>query len=124
MWDRSYVILPTRQRPDGCRNRRRMVSLRSNPSQAKKDIETARRNAYTDVARFRPISMRSASLEFRDDRIARRPVRHRGDEGSSNQGRMSMKKMLLLATLLAGWPGLGLAQTMDDLVNSAKNTDN
>ena len=35
-----------------------------------------------------------------------------------------MKKMLLLATLLGGWPGLGLAQTMDDLLNSAKNTDN
>ena len=35
-----------------------------------------------------------------------------------------MKKMLLLATLLASWPAIGLAQTMQELVNDGKNTDN
>jgi alcohol dehydrogenase (cytochrome c) len=34
-----------------------------------------------------------------------------------------MKRMLLLATLVAAWPGLCLAQTMDEIVQ-AKNTDN
>jgi alcohol dehydrogenase (cytochrome c) len=37
---------------------------------------------------------------------------------------MFMKKMLLLATLLGAWPGWGLAQTMEELVNDGKNTDN
>src|SRR5712671_4815597 len=45
-------------------------------------------------------------------------------EESSNQGRMFMKKMLLLATLLGTWPVYGLAQTMEELVNDGKNTDN
>src|SRR6202045_127101 len=45
-------------------------------------------------------------------------------EKSSNQGRVFMKKMLLLATMLAAWPGWGLAQTMEELVNDGKNTDN
>src|SRR5258705_11654800 len=44
-------------------------------------------------------------------------------EASSNQGRMFMKKMLLLATLLGAWPVCGLAQTMEELVNDGKNTD-
>jgi len=35
-----------------------------------------------------------------------------------------MKKMLLLATLLGAWPGCGFAQTMEELVNDGKNTDN
>ena len=35
-----------------------------------------------------------------------------------------MKKMLLLATLLGAWPVCGLAQTMEELVNDGKNTDN
>src|SRR5712672_4555634 len=42
----------------------------------------------------------------------------------STQGRMYMKKMLLLATLLGAWPVCGLAQTMEELVNDGKNTDN
>jgi alcohol dehydrogenase (cytochrome c) len=37
---------------------------------------------------------------------------------------MFMKKMLLLATLLGAWPGCGFAQTMEELVNDGKNTDN
>src|SRR5258708_4307075 len=37
---------------------------------------------------------------------------------------MFMKKMLLLATLLGTWPACGLAQTMEELVNDGKNTDN
>src|SRR5215472_17028861 len=37
---------------------------------------------------------------------------------------MFMKKMLLLTTLLGVWPGLGLAQTMEELLNDGKNTDN
>jgi alcohol dehydrogenase (cytochrome c) len=37
---------------------------------------------------------------------------------------MFMKKMLLLATLLGAWPVCGLAQTMEELVNDGKNTDN
>src|SRR5258708_22878830 len=37
---------------------------------------------------------------------------------------MFMKKMLLLATLLGTWPVYGLAQTMEELVNDGKNTDN
>src|SRR5437660_7670162 len=45
-------------------------------------------------------------------------------EESSTQGRMFMKKMLLLATLLGTWPACGLAQTMEELVNDGKNTDN
>ena len=35
-----------------------------------------------------------------------------------------MKKMLLLATMLGAWPVCGLAQTMEELVNDGKNTDN
>jgi alcohol dehydrogenase (cytochrome c) len=35
-----------------------------------------------------------------------------------------MKKIWLLATLLGLSPGLGLAQTMDELLNDGKNTDN
>src|SRR5437763_1368526 len=39
-------------------------------------------------------------------------------------GRMLMKKIWLLATLLGLSPGLGLAQTMDELLNDGKNADN
>src|SRR5271170_6917495 len=35
-----------------------------------------------------------------------------------------MKKITLLAGVLGLWPALGLAQTMDELVNDGKNTDN
>src|SRR5258708_36506998 len=42
----------------------------------------------------------------------------------STQGRMYMKKMLLLATLLGAWPVCGIAQTMEELINDGKNTDN
>src|ERR1700747_2691358 len=35
-----------------------------------------------------------------------------------------MKKMLLLATFLGAWPGIVLAQTMEELVNDGKNTEN
>ena len=35
-----------------------------------------------------------------------------------------MKNIWLLATLLALWPGLGWAQTTDELVNDGKNTEN
>ena len=35
-----------------------------------------------------------------------------------------MKKLWLLATVLGVWPAFGLAQTMDELVNDGKNTDN
>ena len=35
-----------------------------------------------------------------------------------------MKRIWLLATLLGMWPGLGLAQTTEELVNDGKNTEN
>ena len=35
-----------------------------------------------------------------------------------------MKRLWLLAILLGGWPGPGMAQTTDELVNDGKNTDN
>ena len=35
-----------------------------------------------------------------------------------------MKKIWLLATFLGSWPGLGFAQTMEELVNDGKNTEN
>ena len=35
-----------------------------------------------------------------------------------------MKKLWLLATVLGLWSGLGVAQTMDELINDGKNTDN
>ena len=35
-----------------------------------------------------------------------------------------MNKITLLATVLGLWPALGLAQTMEELVNDGKNTDN
>jgi alcohol dehydrogenase (cytochrome c) len=38
--------------------------------------------------------------------------------------RMTMKRICLLTTLLGMWPGLGLAQTTEELVNDGKNTDN
>src|SRR5579871_2830327 len=40
------------------------------------------------------------------------------------KGRMHMKKMLLLAAMLGTWPGYSLAQTMEELINDGKNTDN
>jgi alcohol dehydrogenase (cytochrome c) len=40
------------------------------------------------------------------------------------QGRTLMKKIWLLTTVLGLWPALGVAQTMDELVNDGKNTDN
>src|SRR5271169_2622253 len=42
----------------------------------------------------------------------------------SNKGRTLMKKVWLLASMLGLWPTLGLAQTMEELVNDGKNTDN
>src|SRR5262249_55685527 len=69
----------------------------------------------TDFLGRSDIKTSAQSPPFRGSRCA--------DE-SSNQGRMFMKKMLLLATLLGAWPGLGLAQTMEELVNDGKNTDN
>src|SRR5262249_30477913 len=45
-------------------------------------------------------------------------------EETSNQGRIFMKKILLLATFLCAWPGIVLAQTMEELVNDGKNSDN
>src|SRR6202162_4514445 len=39
-------------------------------------------------------------------------------------GRTLMKKTWLLATVLGLWPALGSAQTMEELVNDGKNTDN
>ena len=35
-----------------------------------------------------------------------------------------MKKMWLLAILLGVWPGPGMAQTTEELVNDGKNTEN
>ena len=35
-----------------------------------------------------------------------------------------MKVMCLLTTLLGAWPGMGFAQTTEELVNDGKNTDN
>ena len=35
-----------------------------------------------------------------------------------------MKKASLLAILISLWPGAGLAQTIEELVNDGKNTDN
>jgi alcohol dehydrogenase (cytochrome c) len=35
-----------------------------------------------------------------------------------------MKRMLLLATLLAAWPARGFAQTMDEIINNGTNPDN
>src|ERR1700680_4997401 len=35
-----------------------------------------------------------------------------------------MKKTWLLATVLGLWPAVGSAQTMEELVNDGKNTDN
>src|SRR5215813_11126958 len=40
------------------------------------------------------------------------------------RGRMPVKKSLLMAILLGLSPGLGSAQTMDELLNDGKNTDN
>src|SRR3979490_2867233 len=37
---------------------------------------------------------------------------------------MTMKKASLLAILISLWPGAGLAQSIEDLVNDGKNTDN
>jgi alcohol dehydrogenase (cytochrome c) len=42
----------------------------------------------------------------------------------SDQGRTLMKKITLLASVLGLWPTLGLGQTMEELVNDGKNTDN
>src|SRR5499426_2888799 len=42
----------------------------------------------------------------------------------AHRGRVPMKKSLLMAILLGLWPGLGSAQTMDELLNDGKNTDN
>src|SRR5258705_12417104 len=41
-----------------------------------------------------------------------------------HRGRMPMKKCLLMAILLGLSPGPGSAQTMDELLNDGKNTDN
>lgn len=38
--------------------------------------------------------------------------------------RTMIKRIWLLTTLLGVWPGLGLAQTADDLVNDGRNTEN
>ena len=35
-----------------------------------------------------------------------------------------MKKIWLLTTVLGLWPTLGVAQTMEEIVNDGKNTDN
>jgi alcohol dehydrogenase (cytochrome c) len=35
-----------------------------------------------------------------------------------------MKRALLLVTLIGSWPGLGLAQTMDELLSDGRNTEN
>jgi len=45
-------------------------------------------------------------------------------EYASNQGRVIMKKLWLLATIAALWPAPGSAQTTEDLVNAGKSTDN
>ena len=39
-------------------------------------------------------------------------------------GRRIMKKIWLLAILLGVWPGAGMAQTTDELINDGQNTDN
>src|SRR3982075_3093566 len=43
---------------------------------------------------------------------------------ASNQGRVIVKKIWLLATVVALWPAAGSAQTADELNNDGKNTDN
>ena len=35
-----------------------------------------------------------------------------------------MKKIWLLATVLGLWPGPGFSQTMEELINDGKNTEN
>ena len=43
---------------------------------------------------------------------------------SGTEARTMAKGIWLLTTLLGVWPGLGLAQTADDLVNDGRNTEN
>jgi alcohol dehydrogenase (cytochrome c) len=45
-------------------------------------------------------------------------------EYASNPGRVIMKKLWLLATVVALWPAPGSAQTTEELVNAGKSTDN
>jgi alcohol dehydrogenase (cytochrome c) len=37
---------------------------------------------------------------------------------------MTMKKVSLLAILISVWPGVGLSQSTEELINDGKNTDN
>src|SRR5258708_23218417 len=76
------------------------------------------------VSMQRSQTYRSSALEALSRIIGPRSVALFCAEESSTQGRMFMKKMLLLATLLGTWPACGLAQTMEELVNDGKNTDN
>jgi alcohol dehydrogenase (cytochrome c) len=47
-----------------------------------------------------------------------------GEKRLSDKGRTPMKKIWLLTAALCLWPALGAAQTMEELVNDGKNTDN
>src|ERR1700692_4186930 len=65
----------------------------------------------TRHAGFRLLVVRAGPIAFGEKTLVR-------------QGRTLMKKITLLATVLGLWPALGVAQTMDELVNDGKNTDN
>src|SRR5262249_53240280 len=91
----------------------------------------ARRQVILAASDFGRGQTRPTSPRYLPIGISRRPPAQnaavRGShcaEETSKQGRMFMKKMLLLATLLGAWPACGLAQTMEELVNDGKNTDN
>src|SRR5438094_549034 len=45
-------------------------------------------------------------------------------EDLTRLGRIIMKKVSLLAIFMSLWPGPGLPQSTDDLLNDGKNTDN
>jgi glucose dehydrogenase len=45
-------------------------------------------------------------------------------EYASKQGRVIVRKMWLLATVVALWPAPGTTQTADELINDGKNADN